>query len=388
MIVNGWQSLFGMNLITVVIATTLILSVLQGMFRGGSSSAKHLVLMIVEGGVTLLSLFLAWELTTWLSPKLQIWLTGLDLTFPAREMNIWEQLYYTTLTGIRDFSLLRFSVVFVPGYGVIKQIVYRIVDPIADRSLTASLGSVEQAGTAKGTSSFLSGLIGGVIGAVTGIGRGLIMIAVLFMFTTLFPGTPMSGYIEASSLYQKGATQVIKPVTGDFLSSQLPVFARTVGQEFSNILQRKYEVLDAQIPPDIAEAAKTVTEKGNTDEEKARLLYRWVGTRVKYDWEKVRLYEDQRIWKEQTPEDTFHSKRGVCIDFSRLYAVMARSVGLDVKVVTGLGYDGQGSYGPHAWNEVYLSEKGKWVPLDSTWVASGGNWFNPPGFNDTHIKEA
>jgi transglutaminase-like putative cysteine protease len=71
-----------------------------------------------------------------------------------------------------------------------------------------------------------------------------------------------------------------------------------------------------------------------------------------------------------------------------LYALMARSAGLDVKVVTGLGYDGQGSYGPHAWNEVYLKETERWVPLDSTWVASGGNWFNPPNFDQTHIKEA
>lgn len=56
---------------------------------------------------------------------------------------------------------------------------------------------------------------------------------------------------------------------------------------------------------------------------------------------------------------------------------MARSIGLEVRVVTGLGYDGRGGYGPHAWNEVYLNDSSKWVPLDSTWVSSGGNWFNP-----------
>lgn len=109
---------------------------------------------------------------------------------------------------------------------------------------------------------------------------------------------------------------------------------------------------------------------------------------MKYDWNKVKMYEEQRVWKEQTPQDTFTSREGVCIDYSRLYAVMARAVGLDVKVVTGLGYDGKGGYGPHAWNEVYLAEKDKWVPLDSTWYSSGGNWFNPPNFDQTHIREA
>jgi len=56
-----------------------------------------------------------------------------------------------------------------------------------------------------------------------------------------------------------------------------------------------------------------------------------------------------------------------------------------VRVVTGLGYDGQGGYGPHAWNEVFLSEQNRWVPLDTTW-AKTGNWFDPPKFQDTHIR--
>ena len=115
-------------------------------------------------------------------------------------------------------------------------------------------------------------------------------------------------------------------------------------------------------------------------------MYDWVGSRVVYDYIKVEDYEGKGIWHEQNPQMTFDTKRGVCIDYSRLYAVMARSQGLQVKVVTGLGYDGRGSYGPHAWNEVYLSEKNKWIPLDTTWAGSG-DWFNPPAFSDTHIED-
>ncbi|MCZ8517499.1 transglutaminase domain-containing protein [Paenibacillus filicis] len=383
--INGWN-VSELNGVTVAIVVILAFSVIQGLLRGASSSAKHLALMVTEGAVTLLSLFLAWELTSWLSPKVQAWLTGLDIIIPSAELSFWKQLYYTAATGLRDFSLLRYSVLFVLGYGLIKQVVYRIIDPLADGWLSHHWGAQDAA--RRGKPSLLSSLIGGVLGAVTGLGRVLMVVAVLFIFTTLFPQTPAAAYIGASSLYQKGATQVIKPVTGDFIASRLPVFTRAVEQEFSNILQRKYEVVDANVPQDIALAAKQVTAKGSTDEEKAKLLYRWVGTRISYDWDKVNLYETQHIWKEQTPQDTFNTKKGVCIDYSRLYAVMARSVGLEVKVVTGLGYDGLGGYGPHAWNEVYLSEQKKWVPLDSTWVASGGNWFNPPHFQDTHIKEA
>ena len=91
--------------------------------------------------------------------------------------------------------------------------------------------------------------------------------------------------------------------------------------------------------------------------------------------------------KEQTPTETFDTHKGVCIDVARLYAVMARAAGLEVRVVTGLGATGNGSYGPHAWNEVRLADKGgAWIPLDATW-ASSGDWFNPSGFSSTHLRE-
>ncbi|SEC65967.1 transglutaminase domain-containing protein [Paenibacillus sp. GP183] len=376
------HSLTTLNFITIAILLTLIGSVIQGMFRGASGSARYLLLMLVEGVMAIISIYLTWKGVQLLSPLIQNWLKLQNLQIPTREIGIWKQMYYTIVTSIRDFPLLRFGVLFLIGYILIKQILYRLADPLLQRALAGRWGRSSSRKTVWSTAA------GGLIGSIAGITRALILIAVLFIFVTLFPTQPLTKYIEASPLYQKGAKEVIAPFTGDFIADKVPVFTRAVEQEFSNILQRKYEVLDARISPDIAVAAKEVTASGQTDEEKAKLLYKWIGSRVQYDFEKVKLYEEKRIWKEQTPEDTFLTKKGVCIDYSRLYAVMARSINLDVKVVTGLGYDGQGSYGPHAWNEVYLKEKQRWVPLDSTWVASGGNWFNPPNFDQTHIKEA
>ncbi|WP_028547328.1 transglutaminase domain-containing protein [Paenibacillus sp. UNC451MF] len=384
---TDWIGVIGTtNWITLLLAVTLGASVIQGMLRGASSSARHLMLMLAEAVAIVVSVLIAWRLASWLSPQVQTWLTSLQLAVPAKEIGFFEQLYYTFMTSMRDFTLLRYGVLFVLGYVLMKQVLYRIIDPVMDGWVAETLR--HEAKRRGGAPTIISSILGGIIGCVMGAGRSLLIIAVLFIAASLFPQTPAANYIQASNLYQKGANEIIRPVTGDFLTNRLPVFTRAVEQEFDNILQRKYEVLDAKIPNDIAEAAKEVTAKGSSDEEKAQLLYKWVGTRIQYDWDKVNLYEQRRIWKEQTPEETFATKQGVCIDFSRLYAVMARSAGLDVKVVTGLGYDGRGGYGPHAWNEVYLSESKKWVPLDSTWVASGGNWFNPPNFNETHIREA
>ncbi|MVP01752.1 transglutaminase domain-containing protein [Paenibacillus lutrae] len=373
----SWES---MNIISVILILVVVGSAIQGIVRGTSGSAKHLLRMICETFVTVATIYLAWQASKLLSVPLQNWLKSLSIQIPAAEMPVWKQTYYTAVTAIRDFELFRFGVLFLLTYLVIRQILYWFVDPILLRWAHSRWDREDKPSVA-------SAATGGLIGSVTGAWRAMLVVAVLFVYVTLFPQTKPASYIGASNLYQKGAREVIQPFTGDFLQSQLPVFTRAVEQEFNQILQRKYEVVDANIPADISAAAKEVTKNGGTDEEKAELLYKWVGSRVAYDYGKVDLYEQQRIWKEQTPEDTFASRTGVCIDYSRLYAVMARSIGLDVKVVTGLGSDGRGGYGPHAWNEVYLTEKKQWVPLDATWVSSGSNWFNPPDFDKTHIRD-
>ena len=84
-----------------------------------------------------------------------------------------------------------------------------------------------------------------------------------------------------------------------------------------------------------------MTKNAGSDEKKARALYDWVGTRIAYDWDKADNYEEHGIWKEQTPTETFDTRKGVCIDVARLYAVMARAAGLEVRVVTGLGATGR-----------------------------------------------
>ncbi|PYI54079.1 cysteine protease [Paenibacillus flagellatus] len=372
------------NLVSLVLVCTVLASVVQGAFRGASGSAQRFVQFAAEGASTVVGVVAAWKLAEALSPALESWLIAKQIAIPNEEIGFFKQMYYTFVTAVRDFPLLRFGTVFVVAYSLCRVTLYRLGMAVAAATGLWSRPS----GPGSGRKSWMSSGIGGAIGSLIGVGRALLIIACLFVYTALFPESPFAKYVQASGLYMQGATQVIEPVGGDLLEKRLPVFAEAVGQEFQHILQRKYEVIDARVPDDIAEAAKQIAAGKEDDEAKARALYQWVGTRVQYDWDKVELYETKRIWKEQTPEDTFATRKGVCIDYSRLYAVMARTVGLDVKVVTGLGYDGRGGYGPHAWNEVYLAERGEWVPLDSTWVSSGGNWFDPPGFDKTHIRDA
>lgn len=380
---SGWD-LFAdqRNLMSLLIAVVFAASVVQGAAKGASGSARQLVGLIAEGVATAASLLLAWRLMSFASPLVRDWLISLHIELPQGEIGPLRQAYYTLVTGMRDFSLMRSGILFLIGYGLIKHALAALAFPLVFGRFGAGDGERRNSRTLASTA------FGAIFGAATGTGRALMLIAALFVYTALFPLSPFTQYVQQSALYQKGAKEVIEPFAGELIAAKLPVFTRAVEEEFANILRRKYEVLDARVPDDIAAAAKEITAGKQTDEDKAKALYQWVGTRIKYDWDKVRLYEEKRIWKEQTPEDTFRSRKGVCIDYSRLYAVMARAVGLDAKVVTGLGYDGRGGFGPHAWNEVYLAQQDKWIPLDSTWVASGGNWFNPANFYETHVKEA
>jgi len=378
-----FQSLPAINGISVLIVAIILFSALLGFHRGAFSSVRQLFRFALDTGITLICLFLSWKLAAFYSPRLADWVSRRNMEIPQQKLDIFSQIYYTFVTGIRDFSIMRTSLVFIIAYLVIRGILSLLLKWIIPKRDSES----RRIARSRGLFAPFSSLVGGVLGAATGCGRALLVVAVLFMFTSLMPQSAFSDYVRQSQVYRQGADRIIGPLAGNWLADRLPVFTRAVQGEMDQILKRKYEVLDAHIPDNIAETAVSVTQDVSTEEAKARALYDWVGSRVSYDWDKYDQYVDHGIWKEQTPEETFATREGVCIDYARLYAVMAKAAGLEVRVATGLGYDGAGGYGPHAWNEVFIGAGG-WVPLDSTWASGGGNWFNPPDFAETHIEQS
>ncbi|UHA74635.1 transglutaminase-like domain-containing protein [Paenibacillus sp. 481] len=400
------------NVVTIGLAAIVLVSVLRGGKRGAASSMRHLFFFVIESVVTLLSLFISFKVAAWLSPIVQRWLVQRQIELPGSQLSWLEQTYYTIVLSLRDLALWRVALLFVLVYVLVRLLFIWLMDFVLHRvplfmqtnphsvsgtRVKGVAGAGTGSGTGAGTGSAayrqregrfftraISRFIGAILGGMLGMVRALIVITVLLAYVTLQPHSAASEMIQASKPYRAGAEQVVEPLIGSYLTQRLPMFTHEAERELSALMQRKYEVIDNQIPSHIEGAAVQITKNARTDEQRAKLLYDWVGSRVSYDWDKVRQYESKRIWKEQTPQDTFATREGVCIDYARLYAVMARAVGLDVRVITGLGYDGKGGYGPHAWNEVWLGELGKWVPLDATW-ASTGNWFNPPRFADTHI---
>ncbi|REE92882.1 transglutaminase superfamily protein [Paenibacillus taihuensis] len=375
--------------VALMVLLILLVSIIQGMRRGAPRSAKHLFFFIWQAVSVVLALVIAGRGATKLSPVIRDYLVERHIVVPQEELSSLKQLWYTFITSLRDFELLRFGALFLLIYAITRsllQFIEPLFDVLYDRLVHSEQAADHRRTPQRPLSGTASRATGALLGALLGAGRAFLVIAILFVYVSLLPGAKGADSIRASALYKKTAAEILDPVAGDVLKRG-PVFSDAVQAEFRKVLQRKYEVIDAAVPANIEEAAVKVTKNAHTDKEKARALYDWVGTRIVYDWDKANNYVDNGIWKEQTPVETFDTRKGVCIDVARLYAMMARSVGLDVKVVTGLGVTGSGN-GPHAWNEVKLADEGgKWIPLDATW-ASSGDWFNPKGFSSSHIQQA
>ncbi|WP_138495250.1 transglutaminase domain-containing protein [Paenibacillus pinistramenti] len=373
----GFQQLTGYNWINIILLVVIAGSILQGMLRGTSRSAGRLLSIIGGGIMTALSLAAAIPLTAYLSPRLQQWLT-VNAQMPGSDLSGAERTLYTLAAAVRDFQLVRYVILFFLCYWVIRFLMGLLGIFLPGIKWINGLGKREA------PSGLTGRLFGGLIGAVIGMFRGIVLIALLFVAVSIFPNSGFSKYVEASPVYRQGAEVILEPLSGKLIKGKLPVLTQHVEDELNGIFERKYEVIDAQIPDEISSQAAQIVSGAGSDREKAKRLYDWVGTAIKYDYDKVKDYEENNNWHEQTPQMTFDTRKGVCIDYARLYAVMARSQGLDVKVITGLGYDGQGGYGSHAWNEVYVDNE--WIPLDATWAGSG-DWFDAPDFAKTHVQQ-
>jgi len=133
--------------------------------------------------------------------------------------------------------------------------------------------------------------------------------------------------------------------------------------------------------------AVQLTKKAKSDREKAKILYNWVGSNIKYDDDKARKVlsgNDMDHMIESGAINAFEKKSGICFDKACLYVAMARAINLKVRLISGQVFDGK-KYGGHAWNQVYLEKENKWINVDTTFYEAG-DYFDSNLF-DKHKKE-
>lgn len=94
----------------------------------------------------------------------------------------------------------------------------------------------------------------------------------------------------------------------------------------------------------------------DTDAEKVQAIYNWIIHNFEYD------YDYQAIIQYFNVHRTLRSHKGVCYDFSNLFAALCRSLNIPCYVVDGTPYDR--STASHTWNRVHYD--GTWWDVDIT----------------------
>ena len=96
-----------------------------------------------------------------------------------------------------------------------------------------------------------------------------------------------------------------------------------------------------------------------TVEKKLDIVYNFLVKGFTYDFNKVKTVKAGYVPDVEVIVDI---KKGICYDYSAVFAVMKRSEGFPTKLVKGYTKNVSGY---HAWNEIKIN--GKWLIIDSTY---------------------
>lgn len=115
--------------------------------------------------------------------------------------------------------------------------------------------------------------------------------------------------------------------------------------------------------------ARELASDYESDEDKVRAIYNYIVNNIGYDHGLA-----AKVTSDYLPniDRTLETRKGICYDYSSLFAAMLRSLGIPTKLVMGTKNDID-KY--HAWNQVYIDDLGEWITVDTTYDAglAGGN---------------
>jgi len=120
--------------------------------------------------------------------------------------------------------------------------------------------------------------------------------------------------------------------------------------------------IDWNVDSKAVEKAVELTKDIDDLEKKATVLWNFMIKNHSYDYGKLAKLSSGYI---PAIDMTLEEKKGICYDFSSLYAAMLRSQGQPAKLIKG--YAPKNAQGYHAWNEVYDESKNEWVVIDTTY---------------------
>ncbi len=150
--------------------------------------------------------------------------------------------------------------------------------------------------------------------------------------------------------------------------------------ELKNYLTgNRYWNLDPVIKQKAADLTDSLENKSTDD--KARALYDYVSTALKYDYDRLQLATIERLGALGALNNP---DQAICMEYTDLFIALARSIGIPAREVNGFAYTQNKNLRPtaiggrvssdilHAWPEYYSLEKERWIQIDPTWGSTTG----------------
>ena len=228
-----------------------------------------------------------------------------------------------------------------------------------------------------------------ISGVVSGLVQVSIIIGMLILPSKIFNSTAINSFFQ-NGLEQEYSSNEESHNIKNNISTFLKNKQSSKNVASKEIIMYNGITIDQGIKSneDINNKASTLTESATSDRERAKILYTWIGSNIKYDNNKAEnvLYGDNTS---KMPDGgaiyAFENKSGICFDKACLYVAMSRAINLKVRLIGGQAFDGE-QYVGHAWNQVYLNDENIWINVDSTFY-DGGNYFDSNLFNNHNVEE-
>jgi hypothetical protein len=121
----------------------------------------------------------------------------------------------------------------------------------------------------------------------------------------------------------------------------------------------------------IKETVKQIVGPETVPYKVAEKLYDYVIQKLEYDNEKLAQINSGKFGGPNKASEILNMNKGVCEDYSILYAALCRAAGIPAKYVAGIPIrsiaykESKEITNGHAWNEINLPGLG-WIPIDTT----------------------
>jgi hypothetical protein len=324
--------------------------------------------------------------------------------FIQHDEGIYKKIYETIPLKAVEFLNNNPLVIYVLLMPIVVLIIYSVITSVINAvshiTFYPMLDSIEN--SLKNKSIAFKRVVGAIFQAPKAICYVVVIVFILNFLSFLKITDEYNKYLEESQLYNYISKEVVIPLSNSKLAKKLP---NIVNNSFK-IVVKEATTLDPNLKSnqkvtiyyngitleqgiksndEIDKFAINLVKDKSETREKAKLIYKWVGNSVVYDDEKASrvLNNDMQVKSGAIP--TFYSKRGICFDYSCLFAAMCRANNIKVRIITGQGFNGS-NWVSHAWNQVYIEKENKWINVDPTFLI-GGDYFDSKRFVLDHKEE-